>query len=84
MLSEERNDRLQQILAPSHHVSMQVLAVVVMSTIHDHLTDSKMLSEFVQGADTALTLRDHELMEHLESDPAAVPVLPALLPEERD
>ena len=84
MLSEERNDRLQQILAPSHHVSVQILAVVVMSTIHDHLTNSKVLSELVQGADAALTLCDDELVEHLESDPAAVPILPALLPEERD
>ncbi len=74
---EKRNHRLQQIHAPSYHVTVQVLAMIVCSTIHDHLTDSEVPLELVQGANAPRTLCDHELMEHLESGSADYSPLPA-------
>ena len=65
MLPKERDHRSEQILAPSHHVSVQMVAMIVMTTIHDHLSDAEVLLEFVQSFDAALALRDYELVEHL-------------------
>src|SRR3989442_3120936 len=37
MLPEERNDRLQEILTPSHGVAQHVLPMVVVPPVRDHI-----------------------------------------------
>jgi len=83
MLPEERNHRLEQILAPSHHVSVQILPVIVVATIGSDMPDSKEFREIMEGLDATSTLCDHELVEHLVSGGIDVSRPPSL-PEERD
>ena len=44
---KERDDRLQQVRTASHDVAVQVLPVVVVPVVDDHLTHSKELTELV-------------------------------------
>jgi hypothetical protein len=52
VLPEERDNRLQQIRAAPHHVSMQVLPMIVVSGVDQHLADTEELAERMEGVDT--------------------------------
>ena len=81
---EERNDRLQQIRPASYDVAVQVLPVVVIPIVDDHLTHSKELTQFVQAREASFALRHHELVSHLVSGSVAAPIRSTLLPNESD
>ena|SRR5712691_7578678 len=49
MLSEERNDRLQQITTSSHGVAKHVLAVVVVSPVRHDNTNAEELTKSIRG-----------------------------------
>src|SRR4051812_17061237 len=44
---KERNDLLEQILTASHDVAMQVLSVVVVALVDQHLTHTEEIPELV-------------------------------------
>src|SRR3989440_535904 len=91
VLPEERNDRLQQIDASSHDVAVQMLAVIViplvlehLTNILEHLTNTKELAELVQTRRATRALRDHELVRDLPAGLVAVSPPPASLALEAD
>ena len=84
MPPEERNDRLQQIRAASHDIPVQVLVMVVVPPIHDHLPDSEELTEIVETREALLPLGHRELVSNLETGLVADSALPAWLPDETD
>jgi hypothetical protein len=47
MLLEEWNDRFEQVRSPSHDVPIQMLPMVVVPLVRDHLTNAKELTELV-------------------------------------
>lgn len=69
MPPEERNNNPQQILSPSHDISMGMLFVIVVPGIDEDLTDPEEFPEFVQTPDALGTLRHSELVTHLETGP---------------
>src|SRR5438477_4450833 len=84
VLPEERNDRLQQIDASSHDVAVQMLAVIVIPLVLEHLTNTKELAELVQTRRATRALRDHELVRDLPAGLVAVSPPPASLAHEAD
>lgn len=81
---EERNHRLQQLSSPPHHVVIEVLAMVVVATVCDDLSNSEEDPELVEAADAALTLCHRELVRHLEAGSVASSTRPIRLPDESD
>ena len=79
MQREERDDRLQQIRATSHDIAVQVLPVIVVPVVDDHLSHSEELMELVQAGETSLPLRHDELMSHLVAGSVAAPPRPTRL-----
>ena len=67
MLVEERNDRLQKILAATYGVPIHVLPVVVIPPVWDHSTDAEVLTEIIEARYAGGALRDRELVRHLET-----------------
>ena len=53
MLLEERDHRLQQVRAASYDVAVQVLPVVVIPVVDDHLTHSKELTKLMQAREAS-------------------------------
>ena len=51
MLSEERDDRLQQIDAATHGVSVHVLPVVVIPLVGSHIADTEKLTKMFETRD---------------------------------
>ena len=84
MLLEERDHRLQQVRAASYDVAVQVLPVVVIPVVDDHLTHSKELTKLMQAREASFALRDYELVSHLVSGLVAASVRPTRLPNEAD
>jgi len=84
MFAEERDDRLQQIRAASHDVALQVLMMVVVPPIHDHLTNTEELTQVVEAREALLSLRHRELVSNLETSLVADSARPAWLPNEAD
>ena len=81
---EERDHRFQQVRTASHDVAVQVLPVVVIPVVDDHLTHSKELTQLMEAREASFALRDHELVSHLISGLVAAPIRPTLLPNESD
>ena len=81
---EEWNDRPQQLAPLSHDVAIQVLAVVVVSPIGDHLTHPEELSELVETRDALRALRHRELVSHLVAGPVAGSARATRLADEAD
>src|SRR5271155_412820 len=48
MRLEERDDRFDQILPPTHHIAIQALLVVVVPPIRDHATHFEEVHELVK------------------------------------
>ena len=84
MLLEERNDPLQQILATTDDVAMQVFSVVVCPPIHVHLSYAEELAEFVETLDATRALRHYEIMRDLVSGLVAFTARAVWLPHEAD
>jgi hypothetical protein len=63
--TEERNDPLDQIRPPPDHIAIQVLVMVVVPPIGDHLAHLEEALQFVQARHALRALRDNELMSHL-------------------
>ena len=51
MLPEERDDRLQQIVATTHDVAIHVLPMVVVSPVRDHITYAEELTKMFEARD---------------------------------
>jgi hypothetical protein len=84
MLPEERDDRIQQVRATPNHIAVQILAMVVVTTIRDDLTDTEELTDFVKTGHALLALRHRKLVSHLETGSVAASARPAWLPNETD
>ncbi len=84
MPPEERNDRLQQIRAPTHGVAVHVLPVVVRPPVDVHLPHSEELFERVETFDATRVLSHHEVMRDLVSGLVAGSAGSAWLPNETD
>lgn len=84
MLSEERDNRLQQGGTLPNHVSLQVLAVVVVPLVGEHLPDSEELTKVMETVDAGGTLCHREFMSHLETGCVAFSTRTAWLPYEAD
>ena len=82
--TEERNDRSPQLAALTHDIAVQVLAVVVVSPIGDHLPHPEELPELVKTRDALRALRHRELVSHLVAGLVAGTVPPGGLPDEAD
>src|SRR5206468_8403779 len=84
MLLKERDDRLEEVCAPSHDEAVEVLPVIVIPVVDEHLTHSEELMELAQAGEASLSLRHDELMSHLVAGLVAAPTRPARLPSESD
>ena len=84
MGSEERDDRLDQILAFPHHVPIHMLAVVVVTPVGDHATYTEERTELVETRGALRALRHGELMRNLIAGPVAASARPRRLPDETD
>ncbi len=81
---EEGNDRLDQVLPPTHHIAIQMLGVVVVSPVGDHASHAEEFGELVEAGDAPCALRHRELVQHLIAGLVARSALPAGLPDEAD
>jgi hypothetical protein len=84
MLSEERDDRLRQILTATHYVAIKVLAMVVVPLVREYLSDAKELTEIVETTNALSALSNRELVSNLVTEPVADSFRPILLPNEAD
>jgi hypothetical protein len=84
MLLEEWNDHFLQLTATSHDISVQMLAMVVIPSIRNHLTDAEELTELMKHADALGALRDRELVSNLVTELVADSTRPVLLPNKAD
>lgn len=84
MLPEERDHRLQQLVAVAHDVPIQVLAVIVIPLVLQHLSDAEEVTELIETADALGALRHSELVSYLVTEPVADSPRPILLSDEAD
>ena len=84
MLLEERNDHFLQLTAPSHDITVQIFAMVVVPPIRDHLTDAEELTKLMEDTDALRALRHRELVSNLVTEPVADSTRPVLLPNKAD
>ena len=84
MLSEERDDRLQQIATSPYGVAHHVLPMVVVPPVRDHIAYTEELTKRVETRDAGGALRDCELVRDLESGSIAASARTAVLPHEAD
>ena len=84
MLSEERNDPLQEIDAASHDESIQVLAVVVVAAVSHHHAHPEEFHELMQARDARGALCHGEFVGYLISGSVAASACPVTLPDEAD
>src|SRR5215210_5540745 len=84
MPPEERDDRLQQILTPAHDVSVEVLAMVVVSLVREDLRDTEELTESLQHVNALRALRNSELVSDLVPGSVASSPRAVWLPHETD
>jgi|SRR3990172_5037322 len=59
---EERNDHFEKLLAASYDVSVQVLTVVVVTSVRHDLPHAKDVAEHLERGEAALSLRHGELV----------------------
>jgi hypothetical protein len=84
MLAEERYDRLQQVSSPTYHVAVQMLAMVVVPPIRDHLSDTEEPTKPLQRMNALRALRDSELVSNLVAEFVASSPRAVLLSHEAD
>ena len=84
MRDEEGNDRLDQILPPTHYIAIQMLLVVVISLVGDNTPDTKEVHELFKTRDALRALRHGKLMRHLIAGLVAFPARSVLLPNKAD
>ena len=84
MLTEERNDRADQLRATTHVVLAKGLLVVVVTLVDEDTADAEEVVKRFQAVDTFHPLRDNEPMEHLVSGLVASSLLAVRLPHEAD
>jgi hypothetical protein len=84
ILLKERNDDVLQLAASSYDVSVQVLAMVVVSPIRDHLTSAEELTKLVEHMGALRALRHRELVSNLVTEFVADSTRPVLLPNKAD
>jgi hypothetical protein len=84
MCPEERNDRLQELVAPADAVLRHVLAMVVVSGVRIDPTDPEKALQPIEAADTANALRYDKPVEHLIAGPVAAPARSIVLTNEAD
>jgi hypothetical protein len=84
MLMKERDDPFQQIAPLANDVPVQVLAMVVLSTVRQYLSDSEEILELVEAFDAFLALCHHELVRYLVASSVASSPRPVCLPNEAD
>jgi len=84
MRREERNDRLDQILPPAHHVPIQVLLVIVIPPIRDNATHFEEVHKLVETRCALRALRHGELMGHLIAGLVAFSSRSVMLPNKAD
>ena len=65
ILPEEWNDPLQEVDPTPNCISIQVLAVVVVPPVREHLADTEELAELMQTRDATSALCHHELVRDL-------------------
>jgi hypothetical protein len=81
---EERNDRLKEILPTPNHVSIQVLAMVVVPPVRQHLSHPEKRLELAKTLGALRALRHSKLVRHLITGPVAAPTRPVILPDKAD
>jgi hypothetical protein len=81
---EERNDRLEQLVAPPHQELVQVLTVVIVPPVHVDPPDSEELLELADAGGAARALRDDEPMKDLVPGSVASSPRPTQLSDEAD
>src|SRR5262249_26127943 len=84
MLPEERDDRPEQILASTNDVAEQMLAMVVIPPVRDHVSDVEELTKLVQRVGSLRALRHGELGSDLVAGSVSTAVRTACLPHEAD
>ena len=84
MLLKERNDPLQQVIATTDDVAVEVFSVVVRPPIDVHPTYAEELAELVEAVDAACALCHHEVMRDLASNFVAASTHTVWLPHEAD
>src|ERR1700733_1920802 len=84
MRPKERNDRVDQIRPSAHHIAIQVLAVVVVPLVSEHLSHPEEALELRQARHTLRALRDRELMSHLIAGSVAASARSTTLANETD
>ena len=65
MLPKEWDDHSQQVRATSHHVTVNVFSVIVMTDVRDHGTDPEEVSEIGKAPKALLALGYREFVKHL-------------------
>ena len=84
VLPEEWNDPLQQVEPTPNCISIQVLAVIVVPLVLEHLADTEELAELVQTRDAAGALCHDELMRDLPAGLVGASASSAALAHEAD
>ncbi len=84
MLSEEWNDRLDQVHSPPHDEAIQVFFVIVVPSVNQHLSNPKKLSQFVQANNALRTLRHRKFMGNLIAGSVAFSTHPIGLSDKAD
>ena len=59
---KERNHRSEEVAALAHDVSIQVLPMVVIPPVDDHLTDTEEVTQLVEDGKALFALRHRELV----------------------
>jgi hypothetical protein len=84
VLAKERNHRSHQILSPADDELSHVLAMVVVPSIGGDAPAPEELTELLEDADAAFTLRHDELWRDLVADSVAFSPRAGLLSHEAD
>jgi len=84
MPPEVRDNPLQQILAPTDDVSVQVLAVVVVALVRHYLTHPEVGTEIAEALNARNALSHSELVRHLIAGSVAGSAWPVRLPDKAD
>src|ERR1700722_5646251 len=84
MFSKERNDRIDQIRSTSHHITIQMLLVIVVTPIRNYASHTEETHEILQTPDALRTLCHGKLVRHLIAGFVAFPTRSILLTNETD
>jgi hypothetical protein len=84
VIPKERDDPAQEVCPPPHDVAIQMLAMVVPSSIGHQHPHAEELLESAERTKAAFALGDRELMRHLIAGPVGASAPPAALADEPD